>query len=666
MIVPLFIPFPLASTARQLPEATWKECLECLTKFGGYYLSMDRKEFGIRAPLNPSLAPFLVSYVEVVSDEQELMNTSKDATSLRRLLRHQCFCLTHRLLTEFEAPPAPLLGWTFLGDLCTVFRGSSSLRPFIEEVWNKYDLDKDISMLKGKNALLKMLDQPQPKDESELNMSLRRAAALAKFCPQYGRFLMVGSELPDTIASAWLRGNNEMRHKLLAVLCRSLLSLLDGEKPNVSLFLDHMYALKASAETQRPVDSSLNLLSHLVSATSFMSLLQTHLKGADAARAQPLISFLKDLKSGTKSKKRIHLKIGKGKSKAKDEYGHGAIGEVHVHKMSLITQIQDLFPDLGSGFIAKLLDEYQDNAEQVTAHVLDDSLPPHLKNADRQETLDHNQRTNSTDYVPHLSPRPTPPLLPVRKNVFDNDAFDNLNVSISNIHIGRKNPDLTASDLLADTSTRPNKAAILSALAAFDADDDERDDTYDVEDVGGTVDTTMAGTDDFDADLRDRNEEALFSAYKLSPEAFARDANTRRGKTRMALKNETGMTDEAIEGWAIMLARDPRRLRRVEAKFSVAAGTQRELASTAYREGAAESGTEGEEDGAWRGGRGGFRGGARGRGRGRGRGGDVAGPPDDRATQVARQRKDANKGSRANHNRRDQRARKVARAGFPG
>lgn len=55
-------------------------------------------------------------------------------------------------------------------------------------------------------------------------------------------------------------------------------------------------------------------------------------------------------------------------------------------------------------------------------------------------------------------------------------------------------------------------------------------------------------------------------------------------------------------------------------------------------------------------------GGGRGRGGG-GAGGDVAGPADDRGTQIARQRKDAQKGSRANHNRRDQRARKMARGG---
>jgi activating signal cointegrator complex subunit 2 len=260
-------------------------------------------------------------------------------------------------------------------------------------------------------------------------------------------------------------------------------------------------------------------------------------------------------------------------------------------------------------------------------------------------------------------------LLPARRNVFDDDEFDQLAIDTSRLHFGRRNPDKTADDILKDRSTAPNKAAILSALAAFDSDDDERDDTYDVEDVGGTVDSATPGNnpEEADADTSDANEEALFRAFKMTPTVFDRDAATRRSKPRMALKEETGITDEAIEGWALMLSRDPRR-RRLEAKYSSFSGAQRELAPTAWRGDAGGSGTE-DSDGSGRGGREVNRGpmgrGGRGRG-GRGRGGNVAGPTGEKETEVARQRKEANKGLRANHNRRDQRARKMARGGFPG
>lgn len=269
-----------------------------------------------------------------------------------------------------------------------------------------------------------------------------------------------------------------------------------------------------------------------------------------------------------------------------------------------------------------------------------------------------------------MVPHSTPPQIPSRRNVFDDDEFDQLAVDTSKLHFGRRNQGRTADDVLQDRSTAPNKAAILSALAAFDSDDDERDDTYDVADVGGTVDSATPGNnpEEANADVRDAHDEALFRAYKMSPDVFSREAATRRGKARAALREETGMTDEAIEGLGLMLSRDPRQMRRLEAKFSNFTGAQKELAPTAWRASPVGSGTEDSDiDGNGRG-RGGFRGGRGGRGgpgRGRGRG-NVAGPTGEKDTEVARQRKEANKGSRANHNRRDQRARKMARGGFPG
>jgi activating signal cointegrator complex subunit 2 len=266
-----------------------------------------------------------------------------------------------------------------------------------------------------------------------------------------------------------------------------------------------------------------------------------------------------------------------------------------------------------------------------------------------------------------LEPRSTLPQTATRRNVFDDDEFDRLAIDTSRLHFGQRDPDRTADDVLQDRSNAPNKAAILSALATFDSDDDERDDTYDIEDVGGTVDSATPGNnpDETNADVRDTHDEALFRAYKMTPGIFDRDGATRRGKPRMALKEETGMTDETIEGWGLMLSRDPRQMKRLEAKFSTFHGGQRDLAPTAWRASPAGSGTEDSDiDGNNRG-RGGFRGrggrGARGRGRG-----NVAGRTGEKDTEVARHRKEANMGSRANHSRRDLRAKKMARGGFPG
>lgn len=282
------------------------------------------------------------------------------------------------------------------------------------------------------------------------------------------------------------------------------------------------------------------------------------------------------------------------------------------------------------------------------------------------------QNITTTNRTPHLAPRPTPPLSPTttpppRRNIFDSTPDLALLPPTPNLHLGRAHTHRTADSLLSHPPrSTAHKAAILSALAAFDSDDDERDDTYDVADVGGTVepDTDGHARDDKTNEQDDVNEEALFNAYRASPGVFGRESATRRGAARVALKGETGLTDEAIEGWGVMLGRDGgRRMRRLEARFGGGgSGAQRELVGTAWRAGAAAgSGTE-ESDVGWGGG------GRGGRGSGwrtaRGRGGSVAGPADDKGTQVARLRKDANKASRANHNRRDQRARKMARGEF--
>lgn len=182
--------------------------------------------------------------------------------------------------------------------------------------------------------------------------------------------------------------------------------------------------------------------------------------------------------------------------------------------------------------------------------------------------------------------------------------------------------------------------------------------------MGGTVD---AGS----SQEADSNEELLFRAFQGDSSVFGRDAETRRSGARGKLRDETGMADEAIEGWAVMLQRNPAQMKRLEAKYAWS-GQQAQLERTSWRA-AAGSGTEESDPDGGRGGRGGGRargggGGGRGRGgggRGRG-GGNVAGPTGEKETEVARKNKEAHKGARANHNRRDARAKKMARGGFAG
>ncbi|RFU30980.1 hypothetical protein B7463_g5356, partial [Scytalidium lignicola] len=466
--------------------------------------------------------------------------------------------------------------------------------------------------------------------------------------------------------------NPPLRKVVVSTTYLCLIGLTEGIKSNNSSLIDHLYSLKAAAEARRKESGDINdsLVAELVTISPILTQLQRRIN-ENGSISSRLNTVLSDLEPFRKSGAMRHLlpkkKLNKGKIRAEGDINedYDSMMRAHVHKKSFISQLQDIFPHLGSDFIIKLLDEYSDDVEKVTAHLLDDTLPENLKNAVPSESSQY----LDTHTPPESVTQPQKPHLPIRRNVFDDDELDRLAINTSRLHFGHQNTDQTADDLLQDRSNAPNVAAILSALAAFDSDDDERDDTYDIEDVGGTVDSVAPGNNPEEQtyDGVDSNERLLFEAYKATPITFHRDAVTRRGQPRASLKEQTGLTDEAIEGWALMLARDQRRMRRLEQKYSSFSGAQPDLAPTSWQSGPSGSGTEDSDaDGIARS-REGFNSQTfRGRGgRARGRG-NVAGPGGDKTTEIARHRKEANKGSIANHNRRDQRARKMARGGFPG
>ncbi|KAH7138047.1 hypothetical protein B0J11DRAFT_3372 [Dendryphion nanum] len=656
MSLPPFAPFPTTKVRQTIPAQQWTLYVDSWTSLAELYLRLNDTSFKAAVSEPTNVPEFLISVFREFGD---------DPTLAQRVifLRKNAFLLVHRIWSS-DPVPEELLNWPFISNVSRTFPKSGQLRMLLQSLWIRKGSFIEDGLQRTKSTLIKNLDAKIPGGEDVLD----KLVPLLKVSLDSATFMLTGSDFLDSLSLVYGKVSPTFKKKLVTVAYIGLTSLLEGPKPNYSLLSDHLYSLKTVAEqTQKQTPNGESFLADLVTNTPILSKIRDSITTSEGGRVKNIAASLSAFQNPgiARPKKLIRRKVEKGKGKAaeeRDELRHGTLGEIHIHRMSLVTQIQDLFPDLGSGFVVKLLDEYNDNAEEVTAHLLEDSLPPHLASADRTEKLPTPQAAVQS----HLPPRSTPPPTYERRNVFDNDEFDRLAVDTSRLHIGRKGQQLTADKILSDRSSAPAKSAILAALASFDSDDDERDDTYDVEDVGGTVDSAAPSAEEANADLRDKNEESLFRAYALSPGSFGRDSETRRGKARAALKSDTGMTDEAIEGWGIMVGRDPKRLRRLEAKFSTFAGQQRELASTAYRSIPAES----EEDASGDGHRGG-RGGPSGRGRGRGRGGggrggrgggNVAGPSDDKSTQIARRRKEANKGGRV----RAQRDRKLARGGLPG
>uniref|UniRef100_A0AAY4CSZ0 CUE domain-containing protein n=1 Tax=Denticeps clupeoides TaxID=299321 RepID=A0AAY4CSZ0_9TELE len=159
---------------------------------------------------------------------------------------------------------------------------------------------------------------------------------------------------------------------------------------------------------------------------------------------------------------------------------------------SLLSNVRDLLPDLGEGFILACLQEYGYNSEMVINNILENNLAPSLDKLDRA--------------LPRPIKAEANPVLSNRSNVFDDDEFDVFKrdqVDMSRIWKGRKQGP-SGRALLEDKQHISEQRARYQAYetvvdevpigtnesgetgAAYVADDyeDEYDDTYDINQVG--------------------------------------------------------------------------------------------------------------------------------------------------------------------------------------
>ncbi|KAK5020120.1 hypothetical protein LTR16_000752 [Cryomyces antarcticus] len=385
MNLPAIAPFPPAKFRRDLVPEEWEACLDAWLTLTEAYLRLPPKEFVKASVDGSSLVSFLTSYYHEVSRaprDDQLLHTSK-APSLRKM----AFLLTHRILST-ETIPASLLRWTFLVDISQVYPRSKSLQDLLHSFWIRRRMELETGCQKLKDALTKALESEDPDAAAS---DLRQLAPLLHVSPDAGLSLMTGSDFVDAMSAGYQRASSGLRPMLVTVTYLGLTSLIKAPKPNHSLLFDHLYSLKASTELQqKPNPHHPSLLSDLVTNTPILQKLRDTITGKDAERARDLSATLGSFRraSGARPKRLVLRKMDKGKGRIRqDEYGHGAFSGIHVHRMSLVSQVQDLFPDLGAGFIIKLMDEYNDDVEQVTAHLLEDSLPPHLRDADRTEDI---------------------------------------------------------------------------------------------------------------------------------------------------------------------------------------------------------------------------------------------------------------------------------------
>ncbi|KAJ3182296.1 hypothetical protein HDU87_008458 [Geranomyces variabilis] len=279
--------------------------------------------------------------------------------------------------------------------------------------------------------------------------------------------------------------------------------------------------------------------------------------------------------------------------------------ENFIKRTSLISQVQDLFPELGEGFIEACLVALNDNAETVIMKILEDDLPDVVTRLDRG--MSRTAPVAPTAPAPPIPPRADSVLTPTewnsdvdagslvsaRRNVYDGDEFDIFNrgrvVDLDRVRFGKKND---GGNVLNDKSfVREQRDMLLATQYSSDSEDEDRptagkydmyddeyDDAYDTSDIklSGKAEPPTETEEVEDVVLKKKHgaaladvvdpfaaaEAELVAAYTSSPAVFAKSA--RKQAAREALKKKTQMSDEQIEGWGTMLERNPKKHRVLE------------------------------------------------------------------------------------------------------
>lgn len=103
----------------------------------------------------------------------------------------------------------------------------------------------------------------------------------------------------------------------------------------------------------------------------------------------------------------------------------------NIKEESLITEVKDILPHLGDGFIQKCLQYYDYKTERVINSILEDSLAEPLKKLDRSLPIIPEDPLDKKFLETGIA----------RLNVFDGDEFDIMtrdDVDVSRIHVGKR------------------------------------------------------------------------------------------------------------------------------------------------------------------------------------------------------------------------------------
>lgn len=355
---------------------------EKLSKAALHFSDKDLKN---RVDEDASIILFITTFMEgmAVTDDTSTSSVLPPSSSLLKPV----FQLTSRLM-ELCRPPE-LLSFPFLADFSRVYPKKLTT-PVVARIFENNGSAIESSLASLKKTLIPHLESGIKGDLKLVESSLNRVNPLLHISPDTCTFFLAGSDFFDGLVACFRVTNPPLRKAIITTVYLCLMGLTKAQPPKWAMLSDQLYTLKSAADTHKagPLNVNDSLVPELVTSTPILAILLRRAEDSQAATEslKKRITALQPFKKGAmiRPKRLQKRKLDKGKGKQTQEEVQV---EMHVHKMSQITQVQDLFPDLGAGFVSKCLDEYDDDVEQVVANLLSETLPHHLASADRSEPL---------------------------------------------------------------------------------------------------------------------------------------------------------------------------------------------------------------------------------------------------------------------------------------
>ncbi|CCE86715.1 Piso0_005221 [Millerozyma farinosa CBS 7064] len=373
--------------------------------------------------------------------------------------------------------------------------------------------------------------------------------------------------------------------------------------------LEVLYAGGASVNAETIKDVMIVSLIGLTAAKLANLVTNLHVTNIDTLRIYPLLALIltsKQLEEIMPSLKEKLPFLNNIKVSDKFDSEESSFGNVHIVKKD-IENLNEIMPQLSRGQCVTLLKQYDKDIERISNMLFEN---PDVLNFIEESEVDEMDKTEVP--MKPKADKPSNATIDSRKNIYDGDEISNLMFNKHTVILGKKNKanhKPTSNDLKKKTMT-----AALRLM--YESDEDEPDDTYDdqektsgsaipeensarksfkikVDELGNDDDTeSNAPNTSKDAAASrsshvspvDAIENYLFAIYKSKSDTLFKK-ESRKTKERANMKNETGWTDEQIEGWLRMLLRSPRHFKILEENFFYGGNPNRKEPFTGIKKG---------------------------------------------------------------------------------